>query len=428
MYFITTRDKNTRKSASQAIRSGLAPDGGLFIPEYLPRVDLKKFTPDLSYPEFAAILLQEFFLDDELKDKLPELCNNAFTFPAPLTTINNNTYMLELFHGPTSSFKDFGARFLAECFNVLFEKNKATIIVATSGDTGSAVASAFYQKSNVNVIVLYPYGQITERQEHQIACWDTNILALAVDGTFDDCQHLVKSAFRDPWWQSHMHLSSANSISIGRLLPQIVYYAYSSLQFYRQHQTVPGYIVPTGNLGNATACYWAKEMGFPIREIVLATNANRAIPDYLHTGEFHPRPSISTLANAMDVGNPSNFERLLHLFNTYDEFKKNVRAISADDEDIKVTIKEMFQDYHTIVCPHTATAFHARKQLSELPWIAVATADASKFSTIIEPIIKTDIPISPQLQALLDRPVRIIKVTNTLEDIQATLTHYWDTY
>lgn len=418
MNFFSTRNKEICKSLSEVIQAGLASDGGLFVPDYFPQIDLEQFTPDLSYVDFAEKILHDFFLDDKLAEKLSPLCKEAFTFPVPLKKLNNNTFILELFHGPTSSFKDFGVRFLAGCLNELSRKQKTTIMVATSGDTGSAVASAFYQKTNINVIILYPDQQISARQEHQITCWDKNILALAVKGTFDDCQQLVKTAFQDPWWQQNLHLSSANSINIGRLLPQIIYYAYSSLQFYHQHKTAAGYIIPTGNLGNATAAYWAKAMGFPLREIVLATNANKAIPDYLRSGEFQPRPSIATLANAMDVGNPSNFERLCYLFNTYEIFKKNVKAISASDIDIRNTIKDIYQQTSMIICPHTATACFARKKLSNQPWIVVATADPSKFDTVIEPIIHTKIPIAAQLQELLNKPAHVLRVDKKLGDMQ----------
>ncbi len=418
MNFISTRDKNIHKSLSAAIRCGLAEDGGLFVPESIPKIDFNSFTDIPSYPAFAEKVLQEFFQGDALSENLSAMCANAFSFPVPLHSLNHNTYMLELFHGPTLSFKDFGARFLAECINHIATGQKTTIMVATSGDTGSAVASAFYLKSNVNVIILFPKGQIATRQEHQITCWDQNVLALAVDGTFDDCQALVKAAFRDPWWQQHISLSSANSINIGRLLPQITYYAFSSLQFYQQHQLAPGYIVPTGNLGNATAGYCAKMLGFPIREIVLATNANKVIPDYLQSGEYQPRQSISTLANAMDVGNPSNFERLQYFFNTFESFKNNVQAFSVSDEEIATTIKHIYEEHNTIVCPHTATACFVREKLSAEPWIIVATADPVKFDTVIEPLIQASIPIPPQLQELLKKPTHVLEVGKTLHELR----------
>ncbi|HEV2614368.1 MAG TPA: threonine synthase [Gammaproteobacteria bacterium] len=416
MRYLSTRNKITLKTLSEAIQLGLASDGGLFVPESLHKITPQYFPADLSYVEFSEKLLRNFFSGDILETKLGALCKEAFNFPVPLRQLNPNTFMLELFHGPTSSFKDFGARFLAGCLTELSKKQKTTIIVATSGDTGSAVASAFYKKNNINVVILYPDKLITERQEHQITCWDTNVLALAVKGTFDDCQKLVKTAFH--------HYSTANSINIGRLLPQIIYYAYSSIQFFHRHKVAPGFIVPTGNLGNATAGYYAKAMGFPIREIVLSTNINRSIQDYINLGEFHPRPSLSTLANAMDVGNPSNFERLTHLFNTHADFKKNVIAISATDADIKKTIKDMYEKYKVIVCPHTATACFAREELSDKPWIVVATADPSKFDAVIEPILNIKIPTAPALQELLNKSSHIMEVDNNPVMIQKIIDKY----
>ncbi len=421
MDFISTRNKELRKILSEALRCGLAEDGGLFLPEYIPQIALNSFTEDLSYPQFAERVVCEFFQGDALYDHLSAICHNAFSFPVPLSQLNTNTYLLELFHGPTLSFKDFGARFLAECLNKIHAHGKTTIMVATSGDTGSAVASAFYGKDNVEVIILYPKGLISQRQEQQIACWGKNIHALAVKGTFDDCQWLVKTAFHDPLWQKQFTLSSANSINVGRLIPQITYYAYSSMLFYRQHHHAAGYIVPTGNLGNATAGYLAKLMGFPIREIVLTTNANKVISDFLHSGAYTPRTSITTLANAMDVGNPSNFERLQALYPTFSLFKKNVSAFSVSDEEIQNAIKAIYTEYDKIICPHTATGCFVRQQLSSEPWIIVATADPSKFNTTIEPLIDSKIPTPPQLQELLAKPVHIIEVEKSLEGIQRAL-------
>lgn len=426
MKYISTRNKDSHKTLSEAILAGLAEDGGLFIPQNFPKLNLPEFTAELSYCSFAQKILHAFFKNDPIDQHLQQICNNAFTFPVPLKEINHDTFMLELFHGPTVSFKDFGARFLAECLKVILkDQQNITVMVATSGDTGSAVASAFYLKPHVNVIILYPKGLISTRQEQQITCWDTNVLALSVEGTFDDCQRLVKSAFNNSWWQTNLHPSSANSINIGRLLPQIVYYAYSSIQFYHTHKQAPGYIVPTGNLGNATAAYWAKYLGFPIREIVLSTNANHVISDYLKTGDFQPRPSIPTVANAMDVGNPSNFERLINLYDTFDSFKDNVKAISVNDDEIKQTIIDIYRQYGVIICPHTATAFFARKHLSAEPWIVVATADPSKFESIIEPVIRAPIPIAPELKILLTRPSHKVSVGRTLEDIEAVVPKSW---
>ncbi|HEX4044261.1 MAG TPA: threonine synthase [Gammaproteobacteria bacterium] len=425
MYFISTRDTQNKKNLTSAIQTGLASDGGLFVPDHLPTINLSQFNMDQTYPLFAETLLQPFFTDDALSQHLSALCENTFNFPIPLKSINDHTYLLELFHGPTFSFKDIGATFLANCFAAMNQQRTITIMVATSGDTGSAVASAFYQKPNVNVIILYPKGQISAYQERQITCWGKNVLALAVTGTFDHCQQIVKTAFSDSWWQQQMGISSANSINLGRLLPQMVYFARASMQLYQQTNLAPGIIVPTGNLGNATAAYWAQAIGFPIREIVLATNANHVIEDYLNTGVFTPQPSVATLANAMDVGNPSNFERLQYLFNTFSEFKKHVRAISVSDEQIRHTIQNIYQRYQTIVCPHTATGCFVREQLSQQPWIVAATADPAKFSDVIGPILQRDIPISPQMQRYLNQEPQCLEVTPSLTQVTEVAREYF---
>lgn len=420
MHFISTANQTAPCSLSAAIKDGLAIDGGLFVPEQMPLVDCSLFSSELSYPAFACQLLERFFNRDELAKSLAHFCESAFHFPVPLKQLDVNTFVLELFHGPTSSFKDFGAHFLAECLDATANCQK-TIMVATSGDTGSAVASAFHRKLNYRALILYPYGQVSAKQEQQMTCWDENIFAFAVDGTFDQCQLLVKSAFTHQDWQATGGLSSANSINIGRLLPQVTYYAYSSLLYYRQHAINPGFIIPSGNLGNATAAYWAKALGFPIREIVLATNANQVLSDFLKDGRYQPRKSIATIANAMDVGNPSNLERLNHLFGSFDILKQHVKVISANDELIRQTIKRIYKQYGYIPCPHTATAFYARQLLDEQPWIVVATADPSKFDEVIEPLIETAIPIPQQLQKLLDRPNKIMRIKADLAAIREFL-------
>jgi threonine synthase len=421
MRFLSSRNKSINKSLSESIKLGLANDGGLFIPEYFPKIDLDKIKTDIKYTEFAITILKGFFEGDPLYENLRDICHNAFTFPVPLQKINSDTFILDLCNGPTLSFKDFGARFLAECLSNMPRQDKSTIMVATSGDTGSAVASAFYKKKNTNIIILYPKGKISKKQEHQIACWDSNILSLAVNGTFDDCQKMVKDAFQDPWWQNEMSISSANSINIGRLLPQIIYYAFTSFQYYSLSKEKPGFVIPTGNLGNATAAYWAKEMGFPIREIVLATNENKVIGDFLLTGEYIPQQSKSTLANAMDVGNPSNFERLFHLFPSYDLFKQNVNSVSVSDPIIKETIQNAYQNNKIIICPHTATAFYVRKQLNSKSWIVVSTANPCKFDDIIEPLINNKVPMASQLKEIFDKPLKINAIEPSLNGIKKML-------
>ncbi len=413
MKVISTRNPHLPQDLITAIYQGLAADGGLYVPQCFPNVSLADFSFADSYSVFAAKLLRYFFVDTVLESQLEAICQRAFNFDVPLKKLNTNTYLLELFHGPTGSFKDFGARFLAECLERLIKKNKkVTILVATSGDTGSAVASAFHGKSHTNVIVLFPKDKISERQQQQICCWGDNILAVAVQGTFDDCQRLVKVAYAE---FQQLSLSTANSINLGRLLPQVVYYAYHAFHFMHRQGKMPGFIVPSGNLGNVTAAYWAKSLGFPIREIAIATNANQVLSDYLQTKAFTPRASITTLANAMDVGNPSNFERLQYLFNHFADFKKYVQVMSVDDAAIAATITEVHQQFTEIICPHTATAFFMRKKLSDEPWVIVATAEAAKFATIIEPIIKTKVPLSEHLTTLLQKKTEYVEMVANID-------------
>jgi threonine synthase len=394
MFYYSTRNKEKKITLSQAISIGLADDGGLFLPEYFPKIDLSVLDKEMSYANFAATILKDYFAGDVLEASLGRICHNAFNFSAPLTQLDDKTQILELYHGPTLSFKDFGAQFLAETMNELAkldEDKKITVMVATSGDTGSAVANAFYGKSNVNIVVLFPKGQISKRQEQQIATYNNNVIAIAVDGTFDSCQKIVKQAFSDTWWHNTAHISSANSINLGRLLPQMTYYAYTSFHSYLKTGKAVNLIIPTGNLGNATAAYFAKNMGFPIDKIVLSTNANRIIPDFVQSGVFTPKASIATLANAMDVGNPSNFERLHNLYPDFTDFVANVSAYSVNDEQIRQAIKSTYAKYKIIICPHTATALYVREHCLNTedrakPWIIVSTAHPSKFETVIEPV------------------------------------------
>lgn len=418
MNYLSTRNPLLSHSLSEAIKQGLAANGGLFIPEFLPKNT--SLLEELPYSEFAFQLLKVFYKDDHLAPFLRNICTKTFNFPVPLRQITENTSVLELFHGSTCSFKDFGARFLAENLSCINSCQK-TILVATSGDTGAAVASAFYGKNNYKVIILYPTGKISAKQEQQMTCWDENIYSFSVNGNFDQCQNLVKLALQDPICRSMTDLSSANSINIGRLLPQMTYYAYSSLQFARNAKTEAGYIIPSGNLGNATAAYWAKTMGFPIREIILATNENRVISDYLKEGKYNPRASIKTLANAMDVGNPSNFERLNQLFGSFAIFKENVTSFSVDNEKIRQTIDHIYQHYQYICCPHTATAFYARSQLDSKPWIVVATADPCKFDELIEPIINRKVPMALELEKLLAKKHRVNYLEPNLEEFRKLL-------
>ena len=321
-----------------------------------------------------------------------------------------------------------GAGFLAAALSRLEgdAANPLTILVATSGDTGGAVAAAFDGREGMRVAVLYPDGRVSDRQAHQLTCWGANVLSLAVRGTFDDCQAMVKSAMADPVLSSRHRFSSANSINIGRLLPQSIYYASASLEHFRATGNRPSFIVPTGNLGNAFACYLARSMGLPIGDIVLATNENRLVVDFLDGAEWAPRASIQTLASAMDVGNPSNMERLRAHAGESAELRDRVQAVSVSDEQIREEIGRHFTEFGMPICPHTATATFVWRHLDDAErldrdWILASTAHAAKFEQIVEPIIGEAVPIPVELDAILSRERRFDTIEPTVNALANAL-------
>ena len=427
MRFHSTRDSSASLSFSQTLLQGLAPDGGLFVPTSWPRVDVEALSRESTLPGIATRLIAPFMGEDPLALQLPQITAEAFNFPAPLVTLDDGLQVLELFHGPTAAFKDFGARFLAANFARLRAPGAQpiTILVATSGDTGGAVAAAFHGRPGINVGVLFPKGLVSPTQERQLTCWGGNVKSFAVHGTFDDCQRLVKQAFVDPELRQQTQLSSANSINLGRLLPQAVYYAASSLEVWKKYGEPASYIIPSGNLGNAAACIWARKVGLPIRDIVLAHNANQTVTDFLHTGEWRPRPSIATLASAMDVGNPSNMERLRSLFPELAQLRTAVSAETVDDAAIRERIRKGFERYGQIWCPHTATAAEAYERLvvGKRPgrWIIVSTAHPAKFSEIVEPLIGRKVPVPDALAKLLARPTEVTEIAPELGSVRAAL-------
>jgi threonine synthase len=430
--FASSRGGAPLVSLSQAIAQGLAPDGGLYIPTQLPTVDAGALAGASGLPQLARSALGSFFDGDDLYDALGEIADAALGVPAPTTPIaacSNPLFALELYHGPTAAFKDFGARFLAETQRRLQPRAPAqplTILVATSGDTGGAVAAAFNGSAWARVVILYPKGLVSPRQERQLTCWGDNVLSLRVDGTFDDCQGLVKQAFQDPILSRKHRFSSANSINIGRLLPQMVYYIASSLETAARTGVNPSYIIPAGNLGNACAALWARAMGFPLARIILAHNINRTVPDYLATGRWQPRPSVATLASAMDVGNPSNFERIRALYPTWQTVREHLSADTVDDATIRARIGGDFMQYGREWCPHTATAAEVYSRLSaaerrDQPWVVVATAHPAKFNEIVEPIIGRPIQVPESLAYLLSLPQHCEDLPPTLDALAAAL-------
>ncbi len=435
MRFFSTRGEGP-VTLDDALRQGLASDGGLFLPEKLPQFEIGDFAGANSIREVARVLLTPFFEGSTLVDEVGDIVDETFHFEIPLTRLegtDGQAELLELYHGPTAAFKDVGAGFLAACLSRLEgdPDNPLTILVATSGDTGGAVAAAFDQRDGMRVVVLFPDGRVSERQAHQLTCWSDNVLSLRVSGAFDDCQALVKSALGDEGLTAEHRFSSANSINIGRLLPQSTYYANASLEHYRRTGNRPGFIVPTGNLGNALACIMAREMGLPIGPVILATNANRTIADYFETLEWLPRASLKTLASAMDVGNPSNMERLRHLVGEAEVLRERIGVLSVDDDAITEALREDFRDFGFATCPHTATASHTWRGLDDetrtgTEWILVATAHPAKFETIVEPLIGETVPVPEELAAILARPSRSVEIEPTLDALGNAMRVHFD--
>ncbi len=433
MRYASTRDPSHTATLSEALARGIAPDGGLYVPVEFPRLAADDFAGKATLTEVATRFLEPFFAGDALAPDLHAIVADAFDFPVPLVELEGggsgrDVAVLELFHGPTAAFKDVGARFLAASFARLPRQagRPLSILVATSGDTGGAVAAAFHARPQIEVIVLYPKGLVSPRQEQQLTCWGGNVRSLTVRGTFDDCQGLVKAAFADASLRQARELSSANSINVGRLLPQATYYAQASLATWRRTGKKANFIVPSGNLGNVLAAVWAKQVGLPIGELVLGFNVNRAVPDYLASGEWRPRPSIATLASAMDVGNPSNMERLVNLHPVWTELKHSVSAEVVTDAELSARIKTDRARYGRTWCPHTAIAAETYARLSAAaaaagPWILVSTAHPAKFPETIEPLIGATLEVPPALARLLSLPRQASEIPATLAALKAAL-------
>lgn len=410
MYFYSTKDKSSRYSLEQAVLMSLPPDNGLFMPESIPALskeflaDLKNQTPFSIGYEVSKALLG----DDIPHDVLKKICSEAFNFPVPVVSLNNNTYVAELFHGPTLAFKDFGARFMARVMAYLNRNNSTplTILVATSGDTGGAVADGFYGVEGIEVYILYPSGGVSDLQEKQLTTYGKNIHAIEVKGTFDDCQRLVKTAFLDADLAKHYRLSSANSINIARLIPQTVYYFDAFRQVNSNEPVV--FVVPSGNFGNLTAGLIARRMGLPIHHFVAATNINDVVPEYLEKGDYFPRPSSATISNAMDVGNPSNFGRMMDLFsNSWADIKHSISGYGFTDEDTKEVMVDVYKKSSYILDPHGAVGIAGwRDYSSEHPGetgIILETAHPAKFLDVVEQTLGRKIEIPEALEKLRSR-------------------------
>jgi threonine synthase len=423
MRFLSTRGKAAPATLAEAIRNGAAPDGGLYMPEMVPAVDPD---PDQPLASFAASMLRPFFEGDVLEPELDAICAEAFDFPLPIVEpdpARPGLRAMELFHGPTGAFKDFGARFLMACFDRIGDpRDPLTVLAATSGDTGGAVGCAAEGRRAVRALILYPKGRVSSFQELQLTCWREPVRALEVEGDFDECQRLVKAAFADTRLSEEHRLTSANSINIGRLLPQMAYAGWAAAQVKAQTGEAPGFIVPTGNLGHGFATLYARAMGLPIGPVLLVTNANRTLSDWHASGRYEPRASLATIANAMDVGAPSNFERLAAL----PEALREVALELVDDETIRARVVSEYRASSYIWCPHSATAVEAYSRLPDEAragrrWMVAATAHPYKFADTVEPLIGATIEAPPALKAILGRDARKTRIPAELEALAEVL-------
>ena len=423
----STRGRAPATTVADAIAAGLAPDGGLYMPDDWPHRAPAEFDDDASLPAVATRLLAPFFADGPLASALPGICSDALAIAPPLQPFGApGDHVLELFHGPTAAFKDYGAAFLAGCLAALPRgETPLTIVVATSGDTGAAVAAAFHGRPGFRVAILYPDGRVSPRQAHQLGCFGDNIRAFRVDGSFDDCQHIAKALLSDAAYRAEVPLGSANSISLGRLLPQAAYYAHAALRHWRATGQALGFVVPTGNLGNALACLLARRMGMPIGGIVLASNANDVLPAFFAGGDYAPRPSIATLANAMDVGAPSNFERLQWLYPDAGELRTVLRAEAVDDDAIRAAVVRTQARRGYVACPHTACAAEVLDRLRARgepgDWAVVATAHPAKFPEVVEPLLGHAVATTPALAAMLARPSHAEAMANDADALRDRL-------
>lgn len=423
MLFYSTNNKDYKVNSRQAVIHSLAPDKGLYMPERIPTLsdDFIKNLSQTSFQDIAFTISQTFLCDDIPEGDLRSIIEKAVTFPAPVVKLNDKIYSLELWHGPSLAFKDFGARFMAALMSyfISHENKKLTILVATSGDTGGAVASGFLKVPNIDVFVLYPSGKVSFLQEKQLTTLGNNITALEIDGTFDDCQALVKRAFLDDDINALYNLSSANSINISRLIPQIFYYFEAYKQVCSTGKDVV-ISVPSGNFGNLTAGLIAKKMGLPVKRFIAATNSNHIVPDYLKSGVFTPKTSVSTISNAMDVGNPSNFVRLTDIYNhNRNLVAEDISGYWLDDDKTREAMKEAYEKHGYICDPHGAIAYDSLKELREGEiGIFFETAHPAKFLDTVEETLGVKIDIPENLSKLKDNKKVATPLSTDFEDFK----------
>lgn len=430
MKLYSTKHQVSKVNLEEAVFKGLPADNGLFMPTEIPQLS-REFIDNIEKYDFQTIafeitrtLLQGSIPDRDIKDIIVDAVN----FDAPLVKVTEGNYCLELFHGPSLAFKDFGARFMSRLMSYYLQKEKKeiNILVATSGDTGSAVAQGFLGAPGIKVTILYPSGKVSVNQEKQLTTLGENITALEIDGVFDDCQRLVKTAFLDEELSSQISLSSANSINIARLIPQSFYYAYAYAQLKTLGKPVV-FSVPSGNFGNLCGGMIVRNMGLPIHHFIASTNANDVVPNYIDTGVFEPRQSIATVSNAMDVGNPSNFPRVLALHdNEYEKVKAGITGKRYNDEVTLYTIKRTFEETGYVMCPHTSVAFmglvdYKKETGFDGNGVFLSTADPSKFADIVEETIGQEVKMPDRLKSIINKEKQSIKLSKDFVDFKKWL-------
>ena len=410
MKYYSTNRKAADATLEEAVVKGLASDRGLFMPREIKPLpqEFYEHIEELSFQEIAYRVADAFFGEDIPADTLKQIVYDTLSFDVPLVKVTDNIYSLELFHGPTLAFKDVGARFMARLLGYFIRKEgkkEVNVLVATSGDTGSAVANGFLDVEGIHVYVLYPKGKVSEIQEKQFTTLGRNITALEVDGTFDDCQALVKAAFMDRELNEHLQLTSANSINVARFLPQAFYYFYAYAQLKKAGRGANAVVcVPSGNFGNITAGLFGKRMGLPVSRFIAANNRNDIFYQYLLTGVYSPRPSIATIANAMDVGDPSNFARVLDLYrNSHEAICADISGATYTDEQIADTMRQVWQEHRYLLDPHGACGYRALAEglRPGETGIFLETAHPAKFKDTVEKIIGENISIPAKLQAFM---------------------------
>lgn len=411
MQYHSTNDSSHRVGLKEAVLRSLPPDNGLYMPDSLPALDAGFWQGwrDLTFQEIGIEVARAFFHEDVPDTALREIVEGTLTFDAPLIRLGPGDYILELFHGPTLAFKDFGARFMARLMAWLVrgDNRELTVLVATSGDTGGAVASAFHQVPGTRVIILYPQGKVSGLQEKQLTTLGGNITALEIDGTFDDCQRLVKSAFLDRELAERLNLTSANSINLSRLVPQSFYYIYGAGQL--PEGVEPAFVIPSGNFGNLTAGLLAVRLGLPVKRFIAATNANDVVPAYLKSGNYQPRPSTATISNAMDVGSPSNFARMQAVFGgSWERMRGSIEGLSFTDDQTRAAIREVKSLHDYEIDPHGAVGWLAAQAWRTAhpgnATITLETAHPSKFLDVMEEEIgEGTVEIPERLATLANR-------------------------